>query len=45
MVSFDAFKDVCIPTATNSDGEQICMYVCMLSVTNLSTRWLTFIGV
>ncbi len=35
MVSFDEFKDVRITTATNSDGEQICMYVCMLSITNL----------
>ncbi len=36
MVSFDEFKDVCIPTtATNSDDEQICMYVCMLSISNL----------
>ncbi len=33
MVSLDEFKDVCVPnTATNSDGEQICMYVCCPSV-------------
>ncbi len=32
MVSFDEFKDVCVPTATNSDGEQICMYVCCPSL-------------
>ncbi len=35
MGSFDEFKDVCVTTATYSDGEQICKYGCMLSITDL----------
>ncbi len=35
LISFDEIKDVCVPTVTDSDGKQICMYVCMLSITNL----------